>query len=127
MRSDWEGRSRAGRPVTLDAVLIFLLLSVAASLLLVQKLASSSGTSQFLVVECGTAQVYNTPWDDKGVYTFSGPLGESRLELTEAGARMVSSPCPDKICIEMGIIDRPGQAVVCIPNRIVIRVSRGRE
>ncbi len=92
-----------------------------------QKIVPSSRTSQFLVVECGSAGVYNIPWDEKGVYNFSGPLGESHLELTEAGARMVSSPCPDKICIEMGIITRPGQAIVCVPNRIVVRVLQGRE
>lgn len=51
-----------------------------------------------------------------------GALGYSVVKGGENKVMMVESPCPDKICIGMGWISHPGEAIVCLPNRVVIRV-----
>ena len=46
------------------------------------------------------------------------------LEILGSGkARIVESTCPDKVCINMGWITRSGQVIVCLPNRIVVRIE----
>ena len=52
-----------------------------------------------------------------------GPLGYSTIEAGENMVRMASSPCPDKVCVKMGLIGRPGETIVCVPNRVVIRIA----
>jgi len=32
------------------------------------------------------------------------------------------SPCPYKICEKMGKIHRAGEMIVCVPNRVVVRI-----
>lgn len=62
------------------------------------------------------------------------PLAEDRIERIEAGpvqmvvevrggrVRVRESTCPDRFCVRTGWIGRPGQAIVCVPGRVVITV-----
>ena len=52
-----------------------------------------------------------------------GPIGVSIIEIKDGRVRMLSSPCPDKLCIKEGYIDKAGQVIICIPNRIVIKIE----
>lgn len=47
------------------------------------------------------------------------------IELDKDGAHFVSSPCPDKICVNKGIIKRAGESAVCLPQRVSV-LHRGR-
>lgn len=47
------------------------------------------------------------------------------IELDKDGAHFVSSPCPDKICVNKGIIKRAGESAVCLPQRVSVRIEGG--
>lgn len=53
----------------------------------------------------------------------NGPLGETEVEVAEDKVRINSSPCPDKNCINQGWIEKPGQVLVCLPNRVVVKIE----
>ena len=59
------------------------------------------------------------------------PAGE-RTEVSLDGAKaavengrvcMLDSTCPDKVCVKTGWISGAGQSIVCVPNRIIIKIS----
>ena len=52
-----------------------------------------------------------------------GPLGVTRIEIRGGSARVISSPCPDKICVRMGWLSRVGEYAACLPNRVVMTVE----
>ncbi|MCX7795415.1 MAG: NusG domain II-containing protein [bacterium] len=52
-----------------------------------------------------------------------GPLGKSIIEIKDRRVRMLFSPCPDKLCIKEGYIDKAGQVIICVPNRVVIKIE----
>ncbi len=60
---------------------------------------------------------------EDGVHTLSGPLGEAKLTVRGGKARLENSPCPLKIGEAMGPVSKPGDVILCIPNRISIRVT----
>lgn len=60
----------------------------------------------------------------EGVYEVVGPLGTSRFEVQGGRVRMLESPCPEKICINTGWIGEPGEAIACVPNRVIIAVRQ---
>lgn len=62
-----------------------------------------------------------------GRYPVSGPLGTAFLVVEKGRAHLENASCPLKICEAMGPIDRSGQVIVCLPNRIVIKVSGPEE
>jgi len=52
-----------------------------------------------------------------------GVLGESIVEVDKDKVRMLYSPCPDKDCERQGWASRPGRMVVCLPNRVVVKIQ----
>ena len=52
-----------------------------------------------------------------------GPIGETEVSINNGSARVVSSPCREKICIRSGSISRPGQWVACLPNRVFVSIE----
>ncbi len=52
----------------------------------------------------------------------TGPLGVTSIRIDRGYAYVLSSPCPHKTCIKMGKISRSGDILVCVPNRILIRI-----
>ena len=54
--------------------------------------------------------------------TVSGPLGDTVVEIRGGQARVLSSPCAEKLCVRSGAIARQGQWIACLPNRVFIEV-----
>lgn len=54
-----------------------------------------------------------------------GPLGATVVVISGGAARVADSPCPDKLCVAMAAVSKPGQWIACLPNRVFVRV-RGR-
>jgi hypothetical protein len=55
--------------------------------------------------------------------TVQGPLGPSEIHIQEGKVEMLSSPCLNQTCCKSGWIDRQGQIICCVPNRIFIRIA----
>lgn len=65
------------------------------------------------------------PLADDGISEVSGPLGITRIELRNGRARILSSPCPLKLCQKAGWIGASGEMIVCLPNEVVVRIPGG--
>lgn len=51
-----------------------------------------------------------------------GPLGETVIEVQQGQVRVVRSPGPQQICVRQGWIQKPGEALICLPNRITVEI-----
>lgn len=52
-----------------------------------------------------------------------GLLGTTTIEIKGKKVRVVNSPCPEKICVKMGWKNKNGQTIVCVPNKVVIKIG----
>lgn len=52
-----------------------------------------------------------------------GPLGETEVRIEDKKVWVTKASCPQKLCIRQGKISKPGEAIVCLPNRIVISIE----
>jgi hypothetical protein len=50
-------------------------------------------------------------------------LGINIVEIIDEKVGMYEADCPDKVCYSPEYISRPGETIVCLPNRIVIEVK----
>ena len=57
--------------------------------------------------------------------TVKGHIGETVVEIANGKALILKSDCPHKICVRTGAISRAGDVLVCIPNKVVVRISNG--
>ena len=49
-------------------------------------------------------------------------LGTNIVCVTKSGVYMKKATCPDKLCVHNGTIDKPGQSIVCLPNKLMVEI-----
>lgn len=47
----------------------------------------------------------------------------NHIEITADGVRFAESNCPDQVCVRSGLLTRAGQSAVCLPNRVIVRLT----
>ncbi|MDR0402848.1 MAG: NusG domain II-containing protein [Treponema sp.] len=71
----------------------------------------------------GTGGNWVYPMDRTERVEIPGPLGQTVVELSGGGVRVLSSPCANKTCIASGTIHRRGQWIACLPNGISLTIE----
>ena len=51
--------------------------------------------------------------------------GKNILVIREGAACVESADCPGQDCVKTGRISQPGQEIVCLPHKLVIRIEGG--
>lgn len=49
--------------------------------------------------------------------------GVNIIEITQGKVHVQDADCPDKVCVKDGFISKPGQILVCLPNRVLIQIK----
>lgn len=49
--------------------------------------------------------------------------GEMVIAYDREGGRVLSSPCPDQVCVHQGKITRSGQTIACVPERVLVTIT----
>lgn len=60
--------------------------------------------------------------EDK-IISLRGENGQFMLRIQTGKIRMEESHCPLKICEHQGWISKPGEIILCIPNRVYVRIE----
>ncbi len=105
------------------ADIIFLIAVVAligSAFLLFEILATPAGKT--VAIEEGNEVVGNYPLSEDRTIKVQGPLGITTVVIKGGQVYVSDSPCPNKICIEMGHIFEKGDTIVCLPNRVYITI-----
>ena len=51
----------------------------------------------------------------------------NHLEIRGGEIRMTEADCPDQICVHQKAISRNGESIICLPNKIVLKIVDGEE
>ncbi len=91
------------------------------TLFLIFSLENQSLNKQAHIVSMDSEWYY--PLDENKTINIEGPLGTTIIEIQDDSARVIESPCPDKICIHQGEIHESGQWIACLPNQVLITIK----
>jgi hypothetical protein len=107
-----------------DRILVAFFAAVALLAWPATRLVASAATGADVVVTGpgGTSVLAARP--DRTV-TIDGMRGPIQVELKGGAARVVSSPCPDRLCVRQGLVSGPGAALVCVPGGVAVRLGGG--
>lgn len=50
-------------------------------------------------------------------------FGYNLIEIGDGKVRVVEADCPDQLDVKQGYIERPGEVIVCLPNKLVIEIK----
>ncbi len=107
-----------------DKILIFSLVTVVS--LFFVRIFLISGEGSEALIKVGNAPVQRVPLRMDRTINLEGEKGRVILEVREGTVRVVQSSCLQKICVNTGWINRPGQTIVCLPNKVLITIE-GKE
>ncbi len=51
------------------------------------------------------------------------PLLGCTVRISDGKVAMLESDCDDEVCIRTGEIDRAGDAIICVPNKVSVEIS----
>ena len=88
-------------------------------------LVAFRSVGQTAVVEQNGRVVVRCSMELEDTLRVEGPLGATTIEIAGDRVRVLDSPCPHRLCVKAGAIGRAGELVVCVPNRVVVRVEGG--
>ena len=107
-----------------DLILICSLLLLALGLMVWQYAARETGARAVVYVNGQRQASYPLSKDaeillehDNGSYNLL-IIADGKADVTDAG-------CPDKICVHMRPIQYDGESIICLPNRLEIRIEGG--
>jgi len=103
---------------------IFLFALVIIGLISAQTYIGGRGTPEITITGAEGQWIY--PLDSEATVHVRGPLGDTVVAIREGTAEVLSSPCPEKICVKTGKISKPGQWIACLPNRVFVAVQGTR-
>lgn len=49
--------------------------------------------------------------------------GTNYLIIKDGGASITEASCPDKVCVHQGVVKEAGQALVCLPNKVIVTLK----
>jgi len=95
------------------------------SLFLIFSHHSEKGTT--IHVYSNGKEVFVLPLTRDTTIEVQGKIGKSTIQIKQGRVRMLHSPCPLKLCEKQGFISTTGNEIICVPNRIVIRIEGRRD
>jgi len=118
--ADNDSRQNIIRPRFFDYC--FFLLSLAVLVFSVFAAKNSGGSKPMLVIDSpGGQYVYSLSVDAE--YSVVGKIGVSKIRVSGGKVFFVSSPCPNKTCIQCAPVSRNGEWIACLPNGVFVRVE----
>lgn len=108
-----------------DILLLAALIIISISGFIFIKKAFPQGTD--VKIEVNGKLAYKLPLNSDATIAVKGINGNTVVEIKNRKVRIKESPCPNKICMHNGWIDRG--AIVCLPNRVTVFVdnAKGKE
>jgi len=107
-----------------DRILIFSLVAIASFSFARLFFAPYEGREVSVKVGNHPVQKVSLRMDKK--INIEGEKGEVVIEIKEGRVRVVESSCFQKICVNIGWINKPGQNIVCLPNKVLVTIE-GKE
>lgn len=107
---------------------IYLILSVlaAALLLFCWQRYFLPRTGEMIIVERNGEPIGRYSLNSEQRLVFADESGRRNVLVIQNGkAFMEEADCPDKLCVKQKAIDRNGESIICLPHRLVVRISGG--
>ena len=118
-----ERESSRERKLIRDLTLILVIVLVGLSVFVLSGLLGERG--EWVVVSIDGEEVAKYSLDVNGKYTLNG--GTNLLVVSDGVAYVSEADCPDKVCVRTGKISRSGERIICLPNRLEVKVVGGEE
>ena len=104
----------------LVAVMIVIILIAVTWLLLLPR--SDAGAQSMVEIYRDGELIMQLPLSTDASFTVSGDFSNT-VTISGGAVSITESDCPGGDCLHSGSIDSPGRSIVCLPNRVEVRIN----
>lgn len=61
--------------------------------------------------------------NDKEEIKIKSKEGYNIVKIHDKGVEIIEASCPDKVCIHQGFITKSSESIVCLPNKVHIKIT----
>lgn len=119
-------KQRALRPRLGDLFCALLVLLCAGGLLLGLTLRAVEPDRLSVQVYRQGDLLYTLPLEKDGQWTVEGEY-KNVITIQDGKVAVTASDCPGEDCVHMGWVSQAGRGIVCLPNRLELRLTGGAD
>ena len=109
--------------IILFIVLVVTGLAASAALTLSH---GEAGSGAKVIIESGGDLYARYPLNEDRTVVVPAPKQNENVVVISGGKVSVTeASCKNQVCVKHGVISRPGESIVCLPNRMVVRIENG--
>jgi len=106
-----------------DRIVVLVVVALAVAAWPIAGLAAGGASGAPVAVVTGPDVTYRVPLDAERRLEVRGLDGTVTVDIDDCSARVAESECRDGLCVSRGTIEAPGEAIVCAPNGVTVRIS----
>lgn len=93
------------------AIIVFIILSII--------LTTRDGNANYVQVIKEGKIILEKPLKKDDSYDIDS---HNDLVIENGQVYMKDADCPDKLCVKQGKINKDGQSIICLPNKVVVKI-----
>ena len=110
-----------------DIILFFLLVACGLAATVVLSMShTEAGRSARVVIESNGSEFAEYSLYDDVSLTVPAPKQNENynvVEISKGKVRVTEASCKNQVCVKHGSISRTGETIVCLPNRLIVRIE----
>ena len=113
-----------------DKVLIIVIILISVTSLGLIKSKASGYKEKYISIQINGEEYKKIIFDKKIIgktIPIESEFGFNLLEIRDEQVRVIEASCPDKLDVHQGYISKPGELIVCLPNKLVIEIKGSQE
>ena len=103
-----------------DVIFIIVLLAITMMIFIFMRISRSKGYNVRISADGQIIKTLSLDKDDE--YVFESDKGYNIVVIKEGAVYVKEADCPDKICVKHKKISNVGEAIICLPHKLVIEI-----
>ena len=123
-----KGEKMEKKKIRNDIILAAIIVAAAAIALALFFFTRSAGGYAVVLIDGVETARYSLSEDTEvTITTGDNDVGYNVLKIENGKASVTSASCPDGICVNHKAVEYNGETIVCLPNKVVIRIDSAHE
>ena len=111
-----------------DIILIVLIVLISGGFLLTKEVISNNNLSKaYVYYDNKLIETLDLSSDEIKQYTVKGYNGDVVIETSKNKVRVVEEESPRHLCSKQGWVTSSFEPIVCLPNKIIIKIESTKE